>query len=208
MINGSLQMRGRKWMVVAAVMMAAGSVQAAGDAAAGKQKSAACVACHGTDGNAAVGMYANIAGQHASYLEAQLKALRDGGRTDPVMSPMAANLSDEDIADLAAYFSSQQVKHGSVPEDAVEPGARIYRAGNAKTGVPACMACHGPQGLGNGPAGWPALGGQHPEYVAKQLKRYASGERRTDINGIMRDIAARMSESEIDAVSKYVYGLH
>jgi cytochrome c553 len=184
------------------------SVQAAGDATAGKQKSAPCQACHGTDGNAAVGMYANIAGQHANYLEAQLKALRDGERTDPVMSPMAANLSDQDIADLAAYFSSQEIKHGSVSEDAVEPGALIYRAGNAETGVPACMGCHGPQGLGNDPAGWPALGGQHPEYVAKQLKRYASGERSTDINSIMRDIAARMSDAEIDAVSKYVYGLH
>lgn len=201
-------MRGCKWIVVAAVLMAAGSVQAAGDATAGKQKSAPCVACHGTDGNATVGLYANIAGQPVSYLETQLKALRDGERVDPVMSPMAAGLSDQDIADLAAYFSSQQIKHGSVPEDAVEPGALMYRAGNAETGVPACMACHGPQGLGNDPAGWPALGGQHPEYVAKQLELYASGERNTDLNGIMRDIAARMSDAEIDAVSKYVYGLH
>jgi cytochrome c553 len=156
----------------------------------------------------ATGIYPNIAGQHSSYAEAQLKAMRDGQRKDPIMSPMAANLSDQDIADLAAYYSGQKVKHGSVPDDAVKSGGEIYRAGNTKAGVPACMACHGPQGLGNGPAGWPALNGQHPDYTAKQLGLYASGERSTDVNNIMRDIAARMSKTDIDAVSKYVSGLH
>lgn len=201
-------MRGCKWIVVAVALTAAGGAQAAGDATAGQQKSAPCQACHGTDGNSAVGMYPKIAGQHASYIERQLKALRDGQRNDPVMSPMAANLSDQDIADLAAYYSSQTVKLGSVPEDAVAAGALVYRAGNAKTGVPACMACHSPDGKGNAPAGWPGLSGQHPEYVTKQLGLYASGERSTDINGIMRDIAARMSKAEVDAVSQYVFGLH
>ena len=201
-------MRGCKWIVVAVALTAAGGAQAAGDATAGQQKSAPCQACHGTDGNSAVGMYPKIAGQHASYIERQLKALRDGQRKDPVMSPMAANLSDQDIADLAAYYSSQTVKLGSVPEDAVAAGALVYRAGNAKTGVPACMACHSPDGKGNAPASWPALSGQHPEYVTKQLGLYASGERSTDINGIMRDIAARMSKAEVDAVSQYVSGLH
>ncbi len=153
-------------------------------------------------------MYPNIAGQHAGYIVTQLKALRDGGRKDPVMSPMAANLSDQDIDDLAAYFAGQKIKLGSVPQDVVALGGQVYRAGNSKTGVPACMACHGPQGLGNDPAGWPALGGQHPEYITKQLGLYASGERSTDINSIMRDIAGRLSKAEIDAVSKYVSGLH
>lgn len=201
-------MRGCKWIVVAVALTVTGGAQAAGDATAGQQKSAPCQACHGTDGNSAVGMYPKIAGQHASYIERQLKALRDGQRNDPVMSPMAANLSDQDIADLAAYYSSQTVKLGSVPEDAVAAGALVYRAGNAKTGVPACMACHSPDGKGNAPAGWPGLSGQHPEYVTKQLGLYASGERSTDINGIMRDIAARMSKAEVDAVSQYVFGLH
>jgi cytochrome c553 len=201
-------MRGCKWIVVAAALTVAGSAQAAGDAAAGQQKSAPCQACHGTDGNSPVGMYPKIAGQHASYTVTQMKALRDGGRKDPVMSPMAANLSDQDIEDLAAFFASQTIKIGSTPDDAVAAGGQVYRAGNTKTGVPACMACHGPQGLGNDPAGWPALGGQHPEYITKQLGLYASGERSTDINDIMRDIAARMSKAEIDAVSNYVSGLH
>ena len=201
-------MRGCKWIVVAAALTVAGSAQAAGDAAAGQQKSAPCQACHSTDGNSQVGMYPKIAGQHAGYITTQLKALRDGTRKDPVMSPMAANLSDQDIQDLAAYFSGQKISLGSVPEDAVAVGGQVYRYGNAKTGVPACMACHGPQGLGNDPAGWPALGGQHPEYITKQLGLYASGERSTDINGIMRDIAGRLSKAEIDAVSKYVAGLH
>lgn len=201
-------MRGCKWIVVAAALTAAGGVQAAGDATAGQQKSAPCQACHSTDGNSPVGMYPKIAGQHAGYMTTQLKALRDGQRKDPVMSPMAANLSDQDIEDLAAFYASQTIKLGSVPEDVVAAGAQVYRAGNVKTGVPACMACHGPQGLGNDPAGWPALGGQHPEYITKQLGLYASGERSTDINNIMRDIAARMSKTEIDAVSQYVSGLH
>jgi cytochrome c553 len=201
-------MRGCKWIVVAVALTVAGGAQAAGDVTAGQQKSAPCQACHSTDGNSAIGMYPKIAGQHASYIERQLKALRDGQRKDPVMSPMAANLSDQDIADLAAYFSTQTVKPGSVPEDAVAAGAQVYRAGNAKTGVPACMGCHSPDGKGNAPAGWPALSGQHPEYITKQLGLYASGERSTDINGIMRDIAARMSKAEVDAVSQYVSGLH
>ena len=201
-------MRGCKWIVVAATLTMAGGAQAAGDATAGQQKSAPCQACHSTDGNSPVGMYPNIAGQHAGYMITQLKALRDGQRKDPVMSPMAANLTDQDIEDLAAFYASQTVKLGSVPEDVVAAGAQMYRAGNAKTGVPACMACHGPDGSGNAPAGWPAISGQHPEYITKQLGLYASGERSTDINNIMRDIAARMSKAEIDAVSQYVSGLH
>jgi cytochrome c553 len=201
-------MRGCKWIVVAATLTMAGGAQAAGDATAGQQKSAPCQACHSTDGNSPVGMYPKIAGQHAGYMITQLKALRDGQRKDPVMSPMAANLSDQDIEDLAAFYAGQTVKLGSVPEDVVAAGAQVYRAGNAKTGVPACMACHGPDGKGNDPAGWPALSGQHPEYITKQLGLYASGERSTDINNIMRDIAARMSKAEIDAVSQYVSGLH
>ena len=99
-------------------------------------------------------------------------------------------------------------KFDDVPEDQVAAGAQLYRAGNSNTAVPACMACHGPDGKGNAPAGWPALGGQHPEYIAKQLNLYASGERSTDLNNIMRDIAARLSRAEIDAVSQYVSGLH
>ena len=201
-------MRGCKWIVMAVALTVAGSAQAAGDAAAGQQKSAPCQACHSTDGNSAVGMYPKIAGQHAGYITTQLKALRDGTRKDPVMSPMAANLSDQDIADLAAFYAGQKVTLGSVPQDKVAAGELLYRAGNGKTAVPACMACHGPDGKGNGPAGWPALGGQHPEYVTKQLGLYASGERSTDLNSIMRDIAARLSKAEIDAVSQYVSGLH
>lgn len=201
-------MRGCKWIVVAATLTMAGGAQAAGDATAGQQKSAPCQACHSTDGNSPVGMYPKIASQHAGYMITQLKALRDGQRKDPVMSPMAANLSDQDIENLAAFYAGQTVKLGSVPEEAVAAGAQVYRAGNAKTGVPACMACHGPDGKGNDPAGWPALSGQHPEYITKQLGLYASGERSTDINNIMRDIAARMSKAEIDAVSQYVSGLH
>ena len=201
-------MRGCKWIVVAFALTVVGGAQAAGDAAAGQQKSAPCQACHSTDGNSAVGMYPKIAGQHPNYLATQLKALRDGRRKDPVMSPMAANLSDQDIEDLAAFFASQTVKLGSVPEDRVGAGGLVYRAGNASTAVPACMACHGPDGKGNAIAGWPALSGQHPEYISKQLGLYASGERSTDQNNIMRDIAARLNKAEIDAVSQYVSGLH
>jgi len=186
----------------------AGLSQAAGDIAAGKGKSVVCAACHGADGNSPSDMFPKIAGQHESYTAKQLADFKSGARKNATMAPMVAALSDQDMADLAAYFSSQKGSPGAVTEDLLEVGQKLYRAGNKKTGVPACMACHGPTGAGMPAAKWPALSGQYASYTALQLKAFADGTRSNDPNNMMRDIAAKMSASEIKAVSAYVSGLH
>ena len=192
--------------VLAASLIALSS--SAGAADTGQQKAAVCAACHGADGNSINPVWPKLAGQHPAYIEAQLKAFKAGTRKNPNMMPMAANLSEQDMQDLANYFASQKRTIGAAKKDLEEAGAALYRGGNAETGVPACMACHGPRGTGNAPAAYPALGGQHADYVAIQLKAYKSGERTTDPNAVMRTIAGRLSSNEIEAVSSYVEGLH
>lgn len=179
----------------------------AGDPEAGQAKSTTCAACHGTDGNSANPVWPTLAGQHEGYIISQLQAFRDGTRNDPLMSGMAAGLSDTDMADLAAFYSMQEATGGEADPALVDAGARLYRGGNVESGVTACIACHGVQGRGNPAAGWPRLAGQHAEYVATALRQYRSGERVTDMNAMMRDIAARMTDEEIAAVASYVQGL-
>lgn len=180
----------------------------AGDPQAGKAKSEPCVACHGSTGVSAAGMYPHLAGQNEAYLARQLREFRDGARENAVMKPFVQNLSDQDVADLAAYYAAQTPAEGSTPEAHVAAGRKLYRAGDDQARVPACMACHGPAGGGNAFAGWPALSGQQPEYVSTQLKAYADGTRHNDPNGMMRDIAKRLSADDIEAISHYVSGLH
>ena len=192
--------------VLAASLISLCSTAVAADA--GQQKAAVCAACHGADGNSINPVWPKLAGQHPAYIEAQLKAFKAGTRKNPNMAPMASNLSDQDMQDLANYFASQKRTIGAAKKDLEETGAALYRGGNAETGVPACMACHGPRGTGNAPAAYPALGGQHADYVAIQLKAYKSGERTTDPNAVMRTIAGRLTSKEIEAVSSYVEGLH
>jgi cytochrome c553 len=132
---------------------------------------------------------------------------KSGERENAFMAPMVAPLSEQDMADLAAYFAGQKVLPGATPEEFVELGQKVYRGGNKDSGVPACMACHGPNGSGMPAAKWPALSGQYSAYVEAQLKMFASGERNNDPSGMMRDIASRMTAAEIKAVSAYVSGL-
>ncbi|WP_105188560.1 c-type cytochrome [Pseudoalteromonas sp. T1lg48] len=186
-----------------------------GDINAGKDKSATCAACHGADGNAPVNMYPKIAGQHAEYIYKQLKEFKLGmtsggkeGRMDPVMSGMAMPLSDQDMKDLAAYFSSLHMSEGSTPEDVVEVGQKLYKAGDAERGIPACAACHGPRGNGTSLAGFPKVSFQHPEYIKSQLEKFRSGVRGNDHNGMMRDIAMKLTDKDIEVLSKYLGGLH
>jgi len=188
---------------------ATGVVSAAGDAAAGKTKSMTCGACHGMDGNSMVPTFPKLAGQHASYIEKQLAQFKAGERTDPTMSGMAAPLTTQDAADLAAYFSTQKRVVGA-PADMgkATAGKKLYQAGDAAKGVAACMACHGPTGAGNPGAGFPSLSGQHNMYVVKALKDFRSGTRTTDPQKMMRDIAAKMSDADIEAVAEYITGLH
>jgi cytochrome c553 len=124
------------------------------------------------------------------------------------MAPMVANLSEQDMADLAAYFASKETSPGAVSEDLLELGKQIYRGGNSESGVPACMACHGPNGSGMPAAKWPKLSAQYRAYTESQLHAFANGERHNDPNGMMRDIASKLTEEEIKAVSAYVSGLH
>ncbi len=174
----------------------------------GREKAAACAACHGVDGNSTTAEWPKLAGQHAGYIRAQLAAFKSGARQNALMSPMATGLSDEDMALLADYFASQRIQLGTAKSELVEAGQKVYRGGNAATGVPACMACHGPRGSGNPASGYPALGGQHATYTANQLKAYRNGERTTDANSMMRTIASRMSAAEMEAVASYLEGLH
>jgi cytochrome c553 len=180
---------------------------AAGSADAGQAKSVTCVACHGTDGNSISPEWPNLAGQHPSYLAKQLRAFRDGQRENALMSPMAMGLSDQDIEDLAAYFSAQKLRGGEAEPAKLATGQRVYRAGNLKREVAACAGCHGPAGRGNPTANYPALQGQQATYVAAQLRAYRSGARATDPNQMMRNVAAGLSDEEIDAVASYVHGL-
>jgi cytochrome c553 len=183
------------------------SAFAAGSVEAGQAKSATCMACHGMDGNSLSPEWPNLASQHTVYIERQLRAFKAGERKNDLMSPMAMILTEEDMADLAAYFSSQQVRGGEADPAKVALGQRVYRSGNVARGVMACAGCHGPTGLGNPLAGYALIQGQHSVYVANQLRAYKAGARTTDPNQMMRNIASSLSEEEIDAVASYVQGL-
>ncbi len=188
-------------------MIVAGGAQAAGDAAAGQAKAALCVACHGPGGNSLNPMWPKLAGQHPEYLVRQLKAFKTGERKDPAMAPMAVPLDEKAMADLAAYFSSQKRTEGVAAADKVELGEKIYRGGNKETGVAACMACHGPTGAGNPASNFPNLAGQQAGYVEKAMKDFRAGTRTTDLNRMMRGVAARMTDEEISAVAQFIQGL-
>lgn len=184
-----------------------GAAHAAGTVEAGKAKSATCIACHGPDGNSVAPNFPKIAGQHEDYIIKQLHDYREGRRVNAVMSPMAMPLSDQDILDLAAYYSSQSVTVGTAAEDQVALGETIYRVGDAASGVSACSACHGPTGRGNPMAGFPSLHGQHAQYTTDQLNYFRDGTRANDAGSMMRSIAGKMSDSQIEAVSQYIQGL-
>lgn len=181
-----------------------------GDPEAGESKSQPCVACHGPDGNSPQAQWPNIAAQHAGYLFEQLKAFKRGeARSNAQMTGMVANLSEEDMRDLAAYYSQQPKKvMGAGDEDLVERGRRIYLGGIPSRGVAACVACHGPRGKGNAAADYPVVGGQWPQYLMQQLQQFRSGERANDPTAMMRSLATEMTDAEIRAVSEYMAGLN
>lgn len=186
---------------------AAAPAGAAGDAAAGKAKAMACASCHGADGNSANPEWPSLAGQHAKYLAKQLANFKAGDRNNAMMAPMAAPLSEQDMADIAAFYESQTLKGGQADPALVDAGEKLYRGGNATSGVAACMACHGPNGMGNPQANFPRLSGQHAAYTVLQLKAFRAGERANDAGNMMRNIAARMTDAEMQAVASYMEGL-
>lgn len=196
-------------------LFASCTVWAQGNIEAGKAKSATCVACHSADGNSLITQYPKIAGQHPTYLEKQLAELKIGletsgekGRYDPVMSPMAMALTEQDRKDLAAYYASLPISDNSTPEDVVEQGRALYLAGDAERGLTACVACHGPRGNGTDLSGFPKISGQHADYIKLQLTKFRAGERKNDLNAMMQDVAMKLTDKEIDTLSKYVGGLH
>lgn len=182
------------------------------DAGKGQQvASQICVACHNADGNSSVSVNPKLAGQHADYLYKQLKNFKaDGGkpaeRNSAVMAGMVAALSDQDMKNVAAWYASQTQKGEQAKTPAVEAAQKLYRAGDAARGLPACAACHGPAGAGI-PAQYPRIGGQFSEYTETQLKAFRAGERGNDPNRMMRAVTAKMSDAEIKAVADFVAGL-
>jgi cytochrome c553 len=173
-----------------------------------------CAACHGADGNSAAPANPNLAGQHAEYISLQLTHFKEGIRSNAVMAGMVANLTPEDMKSLGAFFAQQKPKGLAAKDPSlVAAGQKVYRGGNAGTGVPACAACHTPTGVGI-PARYPRLSGQYADYTLAQLQAFKSGQRgmdkdAKDVNGrVMAQIAARMSELEMRAVADYTAGLH
>jgi cytochrome c553 len=174
---------------------------------AGATKAATCQACHGANGNSTNTEWPSLAGIGADYIAEQLKNFKTGKRASPVMMPMAANLTADDMADLGAYFDSLTNSGLEADPSFWQAGEKLYRGGDQARAIPACMACHGPTGRGNEPAKFPALRGQQPGYVVKQLNDYASGTRATGPNGIMQTIAKRLSPDDIRSLASYVEGI-
>ncbi|NEV62787.1 c-type cytochrome [Thiorhodococcus minor] len=205
----------KTWLrtVSVAAVLASGAVHAAealkpGDAEAGAQKAnTICMACHGPQGNSIVPTWPKLAGQHPEYIQKQLMDFKAGNRSNVQMTPMAMPLTDQEVLDLAAYFATQTQSGGLADPELAKLGEQLYRAGNPKTGVPACNGCHGPAGMGSSLAKFPRIAGQHADYVKQTLEYFQQGERANDPNGMMRGVASRMSEKEIAAVSQYIQGL-
>ena len=186
---------------------------AEGNAEAGKTKAIVCSACHGVDGNSMIDMYPKLAGQQTTYLIKLLHDFRSAaktggkeGRNDPIMGGMALMLSDQDIEDVAAYYSSQ-TKVVIEVKDIPALGEQLYKGGDMTRGITACIACHGPQGAGTELAGFPDIGGQHANYLKIQLNKFSDTNRNNDLNGMMQDIAKKLTSDDIEALSKYISSL-
>ena len=187
----------------------AASTALVGDAAAGQAKTAVCGACHGPDGNSMAPNFPKLAGQGDRYLLKQLHEIKDGKRQVLEMTGLLTNLNDQDLADIAAYYSSQKNSVGAADPALVARGEALFRGGDLQKGMPACTGCHSPDGQGNAAAGFPHLGGQHASYIEKQLTDFREGERTNDGDSmIMRGIAAKLSNKDIKALASYIQGLH
>lgn len=211
-----------KKLIAGLLMLAMASIALAeADPKAGESKVALCAACHGPNGNSVVPLFPKLAGQHPKYIGKQLRDMKIaqdlGGRTVPEMVAIVAALGDQDIADIAAYYGEQAISNGQAKVELVKKGESIYRAGIREKGLPACTGCHGPDGKGNNGAGFPALAGQHSDYIEKQLKAFRVGAEEPGVTGarvndgekrMMRDIASRLSDLEIKSVASFISGLH
>ncbi len=181
---------------------------AQGDVQAGQTLTAVCAACHGPSGNdSLLPNVPKLGGQGERYLTKQMQDIKSGARAAPLMTGMLNAFSDQDLADIAAYFSSQSAPQGAVDPAKRELGERLFRAGDASIGVAACSACHAPNGRGNSSAGYPALSGQDVAYSELQLKAFRAGERINDEAEVMRTTTARLNDAEIAALASFISGL-
>ena len=194
----------------AAAAPAAEAATKPGDATAGQAKAAACGACHGMDGNSTDPQYPKLAGQSEQYIVHQLENFKSGKRQNPIMLGMATPLSEQDMHDIGAYFASKTALPGVADQALVEHGQQLFREGDAKRGIPACMACHSIDGRGNPGAMYPQLESQHAQYVQATLKAWHDGTSwGTDAHSqIMPAIAQKLSTDDIAALASYVEGLH
>ncbi|WP_017925601.1 MULTISPECIES: cytochrome c [unclassified Thioalkalivibrio] len=184
------------------------SAAQAGDPQRGQEISQSCAACHQADGNSTNPEWPKLAGQHPKYTVKQLRDFQEGEtRSDSLMAGEVADLDEQDMRDLAAYFAEQSITTETADEDVVERGERIYRGGIPSQNVAACIACHGPNGQGNPEAMFPKVAGQHATYSANQLRKFRDGERANDAGRMMRNVVQRMSDEDIEAVSQYMAGL-
>ena len=180
-----------------------------GDAGAGAGKAAVCAACHGVAGNGIINPeWPKLAAQGSAYTVQELKSFKAGTRKNAVMQGQAAALSDQDMADLGAFFSVQKAVPGLAAKESVAIAAKLYRAGDAARGLPSCSSCHGPTGAGQPSALYPRIGGPNAVYTANQLKAYKSGERAAGKHApIMVTVASKLTDEEIAALASYVNGL-
>ena len=204
-----------KKLVLIFTLVTSYSAWAQGDIDAGKLKAATCVACHGSDGNAIIGQYPKLAGQHVDYLVKQLADYKLAvtssgaqGRSNAIMAGMAAALSATDMADLGAYFSSLPISGNTTPENVIAIAEPLYRFGDSDRGIAACISCHGPRGNGASLSGFPKISGQNAQYIQLQLQAFRSSARNNDLNAMMRSAAVKLNDNEIEALSAYVGGLH
>lgn len=169
---------------------------------AGKAKAASCAACHGADGNSPVAIYPKLAGQSADYIVKQLQEFKAGTRKDPVMAPMAAALSEQDMLEIASYFAAQKLTVAELAGSDI--GQKLYFGGHVKRKITACVACHGADGKGMNKAGFPTIAGQNEAYLKAQLLKFKNGERSNDYNTMMQSVAAKLSADDIDELAKYM----
>jgi len=197
----------KAWFVCILAASSLAGPASAGDAALGAQKAAVCSACHGMTGASINPEWPNLAGLGEPYIVTQIQAFKAGKRVNPLMTPMAAALMDGDMEDLAAHFSRQTPAGLEADPSNWKEGEKLYRGGDKGRGIPACIACHGPQGRGNGPAKYPALRAQHAVYTYNQLKAFKDGTRTAAGNDIMQAVTDRMTDPEMRALASYVQGL-
>ena len=177
----------------------------AGDIQSGKEKSQICAACHAEDGNSVVGLWPSLAGQNQKYLFNQLKLIQSEERYIAEMKGQLDGYTEQDLRDIAAYYSANKTKIGQASADLVDQGFKLYYSGSLEKGIPACTACHSPKGTGNSLAGYPLLSGQKTEYIAKTLKDYRTGERQySEESAIMVSIAYKLDDKEIEALASFI----